>query len=159
MPVRAPRAFGLPTPEEKRTAHPPSDRFAIRAATGTVSPGARRWCPVPGAGRELDPHRARGTSAGHRTDTMRQGASEFDLLLVGGGHSHVSVLKSLAMKPLRGVRVTLLAREVHTPYSGMLPGHIAGLYDRDEIHIDLGPLAQCAGARLIHDELRDHADE
>ena len=85
---------------------------------------------------------------------MRQGASEFDLLLVGGGHSHVSVLKSLAMKPLPGVRVTLLAREVHTPYSGMLPGHIAGLYDEDEIHIDLGPLAHAAGARLVHDTLR-----
>jgi len=29
----------------------------------------------------------------------------------------------------------------HTPYSGMLPGHIAGFYDFAETHIDLPSLA------------------
>lgn len=84
---------------------------------------------------------------------MKQVVSELELLLLGGGHAHVQVLRALAMEPLRGVRVTLVSREVHTPYSGMLPGHVAGLYDADAIHIDLGPLAHAAGARLIHDEL------
>ncbi len=76
-----------------------------------------------------------------------------DLVLIGGGHSHAIVLRTFGMKPLPGVRITLITEASDTAYSGMLPGHVAGFYSHDECHIDLLRLAQFAQAQLYVDRV------
>jgi selenide,water dikinase len=83
---------------------------------------------------------------------IRPGHICTDIVLVGGGHAHVYVLKAFAMRPEPGVRLTLVARDLETPYSGMLPGVVAGLYTREQAEIDLLRLAAATGTRLIHAE-------
>lgn len=76
-----------------------------------------------------------------------------DLVLIGGGHSHAIALKMFGRKPLPGVRLTLITDKLNTPYSGMVPGHIAGFYTYDECHIDLQSLASFAQAQLYVDRV------
>ncbi len=75
-----------------------------------------------------------------------------DLVLIGGGHSHAIVLEMFGRNPLPGVRLTLISPASDTPYSGMLPGHIAGFYGYDECHINLGKLANFAQAQFYLDK-------
>lgn len=72
-----------------------------------------------------------------------------DLMLLGGGHAHVEVMRSLARRPEPGLRLTVVAREQHTLYSGLLPAVIRGECVVDDARIDLVPLAAAARARLI----------
>ena len=80
---------------------------------------------------------------------MQSGAITTDIVLLGGGHAHVFVLKAFGMSPVPGVRLTLVAKELAAAYSGMLPGFVAGHYTLDDCQIDLVRLARFAGARLI----------
>ncbi len=73
------------------------------------------------------------------------------LALLGGGHSHAIALRLWGMHPLPDVRLTLITEAASTPYSGMIPGHIAGHYSRQECHIDLQRLCQFAAAQLVLD--------
>jgi selenide,water dikinase len=75
------------------------------------------------------------------------------LLLAGGGHAHVEVLRRLARRPIPGWRATVVSREARSPYSGMLPGVAAGLYRPAEALIDLRALAARAGATLVQDSV------
>ena len=84
-----------------------------------------------------------------------------NLVLVGGGHSHAIVLKMFGINPLPGLHLTLITPAPNTPYSGMLPGHIAGFYRHDQCHIDLQKLANFAQAQLYIDravglDLKNH---
>ena len=75
------------------------------------------------------------------------------IVLVGGGHSHVGVLRSFGLQPLANVQLTLISTDTQAPYSGMLPGYVAGHYSHADVHIDLQRLASFAGATLCHDEV------
>ncbi len=72
-----------------------------------------------------------------------------DVVLLGGGHAHVIVIRKWAMAPIEGVRLTLISEQGMTPYSGMLPGLVAGHYSYTQSHIDLPRLCQWAGVRFI----------
>ncbi len=71
-----------------------------------------------------------------------------DLVLLGGGHAHALILKMWGMDPLPGARITLVNPQPTAPYTGMLPGFVAGHYKRDELDIDLFRLCRSSDARL-----------
>jgi len=78
-----------------------------------------------------------------------------DLVLLGGGHAHVLLLRMLGMNPIPGLQVTLISPDVLTPYSGMLPGFVSGHYSKADIHIDLVPLCRFSGTRFIQAAAHD----
>lgn len=88
--------------------------------------------------------------AGSLERSLAPGHAPRRLVLVGGGHAHVQVLRAWAKRPVRGVQLSLVTDQLSAVYSGMLPGYIAGQYFYKEITIDLVRLAEQAGASLIH---------
>ena len=75
------------------------------------------------------------------------------VVLAGGGHAHVHVLRSLAMRPVAGVRFTLMSPDPLSVYSGMVPGRLVGLYGEEEGWIDVAALAARAGATYLRDRM------
>jgi len=75
------------------------------------------------------------------------------ILLVGAGHAHTVVLKSLRETPLPGARFTLVSPLPRQLYSGMLPGVIAGHYRREEAIIDVQRLADAAHVEFVRGEV------
>ncbi len=71
------------------------------------------------------------------------------LVLVGGGHAHLTCLKNLKEFIDRGHRVTLVGPAVHHYYSGMGPGMLAGTYRPQEIRFNIQKMAQSGGARFL----------
>jgi selenide, water dikinase len=76
-------------------------------------------------------------------------AVKADLVLVGGGHTHVQVLRRFCMAPVAGVRLTVVIDQPEAVYSGMVPGFVAGDYAAHELAIDVVPLARRARARVV----------
>lgn len=79
------------------------------------------------------------------------------LVLIGGGHSHVEVLRQLAKKTMKDTAVQLVSDRRYALYSGMLPGWVAGHYAFEACCIDLPALCRAAGARFVESRA-DHID-
>jgi pyridine nucleotide-disulfide oxidoreductase family protein len=71
------------------------------------------------------------------------------LVLLGGGHAHLHVLKSLAAQPMASAQVTLVSPFPRQMYSGMVPGLVSGHYDLDEVSVALAPLAAAAKVEFL----------
>lgn len=66
------------------------------------------------------------------------------VVLVGGGHANVQVIKHLAQHFVvesQGLHLTLLSDQPTAWYSGMMPGCISGRYHADRLQINLQELA------------------
>jgi len=71
------------------------------------------------------------------------------LVLVGGGHSHVEVLREWGREPVPGGRLSVVVDRPTAVYSGMVPGFVAGQYGLQDIEIDVRGLARRAGAAWV----------
>jgi selenide,water dikinase len=71
------------------------------------------------------------------------------LVLIGGGHAHVEVLRRLAETPAAESDIALFDPSPSVWYSGMLPGVIAGHYQPSEAKINLWALCQRARVRFF----------
>jgi selenide,water dikinase len=79
----------------------------------------------------------------------RPGRNERTVVLVGGGHAHVQVLRRWAMQRPPDARLLVVLDRPVAVYSGMVPGRVAGDYDDAALEIDVVPLARRAGAGVI----------
>ncbi|MEK9670239.1 MAG: selenide, water dikinase SelD [Gammaproteobacteria bacterium] len=79
--------------------------------------------------------------------------ARYSLVLVGAGHSNIALIRRFAMDPLDGIRLVVINPESTAPYSGMLPGFLAGQYASGDLFIDIAALCTRAGARFIRGTL------
>ena len=80
---------------------------------------------------------------------MRSSPVRAHLVLVGGGHTHVQVLRRWITRPVDGVRLTVVLDRAEAVYSGMVLGFVAGDYATHELEIDVVALARRAGAGVV----------
>lgn len=74
------------------------------------------------------------------------------LLLIGGGHAHLHLLREAARAPFAapgGVKIVLVSPAAFHHYSGMVPGYLAGRHAESALAFDLRQLAAAAGARFV----------
>ncbi|MFK7819351.1 MAG: selenide, water dikinase SelD [Planctomycetaceae bacterium] len=80
---------------------------------------------------------------------MQTQPATHDVVLVGAGHTNMHIVRMFKMKPIPGVRVTLISPTGSAPYSGMLPGTLAGIYTPEDMQVDLYRAVEPTGMQLI----------
>ncbi|UOR10358.1 FAD-dependent oxidoreductase [Halobacillus amylolyticus] len=71
------------------------------------------------------------------------------LLLVGAGHAHIEVVRSMKEQPIDDVEVCLISPSEYFYYSGMFSGYTEGIYSLEDIRLDIRKLTQDAGVHFI----------
>jgi len=91
-----------------------------------------------------------------QTQSRIQIGSRKRIVLVGGGHANVQVLKilcktfTISNDEESGFHISLISDYPKAFYSGMLPGCISGIYTPEQTQIDLVALCEWCGAKFIH---------
>ena len=67
------------------------------------------------------------------------------MVLLGGGHAHIEVLRQAARRRFEGGEILLISPTAHSHYSGMIPGFVRGSYEESALAIDVDWLARAAG--------------
>src|SRR5512134_2125444 len=78
---------------------------------------------------------------------------EKHLVLAGGGHAHLAVLRNLAAYTERGCRVTLISPSPYHYYSGMGPGLLSGIYRPQEVRFHVKKMAEDRRAIFLEDRV------
>lgn len=81
---------------------------------------------------------------------MNETLPQYDIVLLGAGHTNAHIIRMWRMDPLPGARLTCVSDHLKATYSGMLAGVLAGEYDAERMEIDLVRLCASCGVRLIH---------
>ena len=79
------------------------------------------------------------------------------LVLIGGGHSNVSLLKKWLMFPklMPEIPVSIISRDSHLVYSAIFPSVISKSMTLEESLIDIKSLAKNAKVSFIEEEVKD----
>lgn len=78
-----------------------------------------------------------------------QSDGENGLVLLGGGHAHLEVLRRFAARPLRTARVTLVSMFGQHHYSSLVPAFLQGRRSEHEFAFDLRAICRTAGATFV----------
>lgn len=68
------------------------------------------------------------------------------LVLLGGGHAHLEVLRQAAQRRFDGGEILVISPSAHAHYTGMVPGFVQGRYAERALTFDIAALARAAGA-------------
>jgi len=75
------------------------------------------------------------------------------LVLVGGGHAHMTVMLNLADFISRGYSVTLVSPSPYHYYSGMGPGLLGGTYRPQQVRFHIRKMVEKRGACFVEDRV------
>ena len=75
------------------------------------------------------------------------------LVIVGTGHAHMTVLKHLNDFVSAGHSITAVSSSRYHYYSGMGPGMLSGIYQPDDIRFDMRKMVQTRGGTFVEDDV------